>query len=411
VLYVEEQEMKIGFETHRNVPLLFAIRIFRGLCVDLIWTTWPLFVQELGATVFEVGLVWALGGLVNVVLMIPLSVFSDRFGRRISILLSFACTIVANLGYTRTTSWEELILFKIIADVAWVLSYPAEAAMIADISTASTRGRLYGLLGVAMPIGSIGAPLLGGLILDNYGWNAVFFSIVGSALIALLPSLLLLETRKQTSQSKEKRRQHTSLPTLTFKGGVDYNFLFSMTIFALFNFFIGIQMGLSQITPIYLKERFDATSLQQGLFFSVGTMVPFLVIQLIGGWLADKYDRRRIIVISVAIWPFLMALWPHTDSYYTLLLLRGLLTSTWVSMPALQAYLMDYTDVSSRGLASGISMLGQRLGGTVFGTSLLGYLYERYDQIIPFYVAAVFPLPAIPLIYFLKEKWKVKEKK
>jgi len=59
-------------------------------------------------------------------------------------------------------------------------------------------------------------------------------------------------------------------------------------------------------------------------------------------------------------------------------------------IPASQAYLMDF-DETRRGIANGIFRLGQRFGGTVVGSSMLGYVYEQYGVAIPFYVAALFP--------------------
>lgn len=389
--------MAIGFRAHRNVPLLFLVRICRAFCINLIWTTWPLFVQTLGANVYEVSLVWSLGGLANVALTIPLALVADRFGRKTAILLSFACTIVANVAYTLVTGWTQLIPLKMVADLSWVLYMPAEMAMIADISISATRGRVYGLVGVAHPLGSIVAPLVGGVILDRFGWPAVFYAIVAAAALALVPAMLLTETRVQ--------RPHASTSPRPVAGLRDRAFIGPMLIFALFNLFNSVAMSLSQVTPIYLEARFGATSFQQGLFFSVGTMVPFLFIQLFGGWLADRYSRRVIIVASTLCWPALMWLWPHMDSYASLLALRAALTATRFAMPARQAYLMDFTDETRRGLASGIDMLGQRLGGSVLGTPVIGYLYEQYVPTVPFYAAALFPLPSLP-IFLLLDRWK-----
>ena len=101
-----------------------------------------------------------------------------------------------------------------------------------------------------------------------------------------------------------------------------------------------------------LEERFNATSFQQGLFFSVGGQVPNLIISLIGGWLADKYSRKKMILVSLLIYPLLMGLWPSMNSYNSLLLLQMIIRTTrTITMPATSAYLMDLTDENRRGLA------------------------------------------------------------
>jgi MFS family permease len=178
-----------------------------------------------------------------------------------------------------------------------------------------------------------------------------------------------------------------------------------MLLFFLLFLFVGIQYGFSQISPIYLRDRFAVSSLQQGLFFSVGTMVPALIMSPIGGWLADKWSRKKIILISIGCSPLLLALWPMMNTYISLLVLRTCLGVLWmILMPALMAYLMDFIKVSQRGLASGISSFGRQLGGTVIGTTLLGYLYTTVDRKTPFYVAALFVLPAIPILLLLRKE-------
>jgi MFS family permease len=293
-----------------------------------------------------------------------------------------------------------------MANLAWILFFPAEAAMIADMSVSSTRGRMFGIVQVAHPIGSIIAPLVGGLILDSFGWNAIFYAIVFSASIALIPALSLSETKKRKNENQKPTQEITQK---NLKSRFDPSFFYPMLIFVIFNFFLAMgQAGLSQITPFYLKEKFNATSFQQGLFFSVGNMVPNLIMQPFGGWLADKYSRRKLILLSIVMYPFMMAFWPSMATYTSLLFLRSLITArrfAGAMAPASQAYLMDFSDERRRALASGISRIGGSIA-TIIGTPLLGYIYEQYGQNATFYAAALFPLPAIPIFLLLKEKPK-----
>ncbi len=115
-------------------------------------------------------------------------------------LLSLLFTIISNFAYTSCTIWAQLVPLEIIANVGDNMYNPTKAAMIADISVYSNRGRLYGLVGVAHPVGSIIVPLVGGLILDNYCWNTVFYSIIFSATLATVPTIYLSETLRRSKQ-------------------------------------------------------------------------------------------------------------------------------------------------------------------------------------------------------------------
>lgn len=313
-------------------------------------------------------------------------------------LLSLAFRIVPNFAYTRVSSWELLIPFKMLSSVGDLLFGPAQSAMIADISVSENRGRMYSIVNFAHSIGSIPRPLIGAYILDNYGWNAVFYAIIAAAAIAIIPTLLLTETapRKQAI-----RIEKATNPEKTLRENLDREFLIPMSIFFFIHFF---NMGPSQITPIYLEERFNVTTVQQGLFFSLGTMVVQLIVRLPGGWLADRYRRQKIMLTTSLVKPLIIFLWPSMDSYESLLMLQMLNTSTRISGSASQALLMDFADETRRGLAVGIAGLGGSIGSTLIGTSLLGYLYQEHGYSAPFYALVLLHLPKIPLIMLLKKR-------
>ncbi len=50
--------------------------------------------------------------------------------------------------------------------------------VISDIISPRERGKYMGVLGGVMSIGTIGGPLLGGLVTDAVGWRANFFLVV-----------------------------------------------------------------------------------------------------------------------------------------------------------------------------------------------------------------------------------------
>jgi len=58
--------------------------------------------------------------------------------------------------------------------------------VLADIISPRERGRYMGLLGAVMSVGTVGGPLLGGLITDSIGWRWNFYVGVPIAVIAIL---------------------------------------------------------------------------------------------------------------------------------------------------------------------------------------------------------------------------------
>jgi MFS family permease len=249
-------------------------------------------------------------------------------------------------------------------------------------------------------VGAISSPLIGAYILDNYGWNAVFYAIVLASVLAMLFSLFLTETIEKTPRTEANPDSSKKKSKTRF----DASYRYILAIFFLLNLFISGEMALHQITPFYLKEKFNVNNFQQGLFYIIGTLFPKLIFMLPAGWLADKYSRRNIIFVSIITWQLTIVLWPYIGSYEILLMLSILLQScAIISQPAIQAYLMDFTDASRRGETSGVFGLGHHLGGGVIGTALIGYIYEVYNSTMSFYTLALFVLPSIPLLLLLKK--------
>jgi MFS family permease len=70
------------------------------------------------------------------------------------------------------------------------------------------------------------------------------------------------------------------------------------------------------LLPVYLKEL-GASDLFIGISYSAYA-IGFCLFQLIGGHLADKFRKKRLIIIIQGIYPFLFLLMSITRSYYLL---------------------------------------------------------------------------------------------
>lgn len=147
---------------------------------------------------------------------------------------------------------------------------------------------------------------------------------------------------------------------------------------------------------------FDLTDAQFGLLTSVflwsyGFVSPF------GGFLADKYSRKKVIVLSVAIWS-LVTLWTgYASSFPEMLATRLLMgVSEACYIPAALALITDYHSGKTRSLATGLHMCGLYTGLALGG--LGGFIAEYWGWRSGFHVFGLFGIIySFVLIYFLKD--------
>lgn len=133
-----------------------------------------------------------------------------------------------------------------------------------------------------------------------------------------------------------------------------------------------------------LKEAIPMTDAQFGLLTSVFLWV-YAGLSPLGGFLADRFNRSRVILGSLLIWSLVTWLTGHARSFEQLLLARAVMgISEACYIPAALALIADYHRGPTRSLATGIHMTGIFAGSALGG--LGGWLAERYGWSLPFSV-------------------------
>src|SRR6185369_9989106 len=102
-----------------------------------------------------------------------------------------------------------------------------------------------------------------------------------------------------------------------------------------------------------------------------GLLSPF------AGFLADRFSRSRVVLVSLFVWSLLTWLTGHAKSFEQLLVVRALMgISEAAYIPAALALIADYHRGNTRSLATGIHMTGIGVGAGLGG--LGGWLAERH---------------------------------
>jgi MFS transporter, DHA1 family, tetracycline resistance protein len=125
---------------------------------------------------------------------------SDKYGRRPVLLSSLLGFGIDYIFLALAPSYGWLFLGRIIAGITGA-SFTTATAYIADVSTAETRAKNFGMIGAAFGLGFVIGPALGGL-LAGLGVRAPFYAAAGLCLINALYGYFVLPE----SLNKEHRR-------------------------------------------------------------------------------------------------------------------------------------------------------------------------------------------------------------
>ncbi len=151
-----------------------------------------------------------------------------------------------------------------------------------------------------------------------------------------------------------------------------------------------------------LTEAIPMTDAQFGLLTSVflwvyGLLSPF------AGFLADRYNRSRVIIGSLFAWSVITWLTAHATTFNELLITRALMgVSEACYIPAALALIADYHRGPTRSLATGIHMSGIMVGSALGG--LGGWIAERQGWSHAFLIFGIVGIVYTVLVaFFLRD--------
>ncbi|NEP42493.1 MAG: MFS transporter, partial [Okeania sp. SIO2H7] len=144
--------------------MLFASGLFFWCGITTLLGTIPLYVESVGATKQQIGLVmgaFSLGLLPSRLWFGPLA---DARGRKLVLIIGSIVAATAPLGYLFADSVSLLVVVRAFHGISiggFVIGY---SALVADLSPEGRRGELIGLMSLVNPIGTALGPAFGSFI-------------------------------------------------------------------------------------------------------------------------------------------------------------------------------------------------------------------------------------------------------
>ena len=134
----------------------------------------PTIIGDLHASLDEV--LWVINAylLVYAVVLIPAGRLGDRFGQRNVFIAGLSLFTLASAACGFAQNPGQLIAARVLQGVGGGLLAPQGLALITSLFPENRRGAALGMFGGLNALAAIGAPILGGWILVNWGWRWIF---------------------------------------------------------------------------------------------------------------------------------------------------------------------------------------------------------------------------------------------
>lgn len=346
---------------------------------------------------------------------------ADLFNRKLLLQLALVIFVLSSAiaGFSQDASM--LITMRVFQGLGAGGLAALSQIVMADIISPRERGKYAGLFGAVMAIGTIGGPLLGGVITDTLGWRWNFFVALPIAIVAIillqrtlhlpkLPkrkvsidylgiilissgvSLLLIWVSMGGSQFEwasttsfvmvggallllvlavvaELKAKEPIIPMGLFKSRT-----FTLSVVASIS--VGVAMfGTSVFLSQYMQLARGATPTESGLL-TIPMMGGLLISSTIVGALISRHGKWKAFMVSGSVLmiigtSLLSFLQYDTEFWYVGVSMFLLGAGVGMVMQNLVLVVQNETAVKNMGVATSAVTFFRSLGGTI-GVSVMG---------------------------------------
>lgn len=304
----------------------------------------PTLVRELNtdfATIQWVVLVYL---LTIATLILSFGKLGDIIGKKTVYATGFVVFTLGSIlcGLSATVSW--LIFFRVVQAIGATMILALGMAIVTEAFPPRERGMALGISGSIVSVGIVLGPTLGGLIIDAWSWNWIFFVNIPVGIIGILMVLRFIPDIKPIGEQSFDLLGALALfisvlsflLALTFGQGIGFINIRVLALFSLWALFLVlfvlIELRIEQpmidlrlfknkifsislitgfltfftisgtiiLIPFYLENVLGYNTRQIGLLLAV-VPIAMGIVAPIAGSLSDRFGSRPMAVIGLSI--------------------------------------------------------------------------------------------------------------
>jgi MFS family permease len=333
--------------------------------------------------------------------------FSDRHGRRPTLLIALGASAVAYLVFGFADSLWLLLLSRLVQGAGGG-TVGVIQAYVADSTAPEQRARALGWLSAATNLGVALGPVMAtfALWLGHHdllpGNGELRLGQAGPGVIAaLLCALNMAFAARYLRESKQTTARPADQPRVRTQDAiwrvVAHPTEAASRLILIYAIAIGAFQGINAVLALFLGKRFGIDEHSIGFFFMyVGAMSVYARVLLLGP-LVDRLGEARLSRIGIVTLAAGIAGMAMCNSLPTLALAAGMLPlGTALTFPCVTALLSRVVPSADRGLYMGLQ---QTYGGLarIAAPLFYGWAFDNLDLTVPFWFSALFVLATLSL--------------
>ncbi|MDN7140146.1 multidrug effflux MFS transporter [Pseudomonas sp. JQ170] len=179
----------------RTILILGALSAFGPLAIDFYLPGFPAMALAFGTDEKHIQTTLAAYFLGLSIGQLAYGPVADRFGRRVPLLVGVMLFTLASVACAFAPTLDALIVARFVQALGGCAGMVLSRAIVSDKCDAVASAKVFSQLMLVMGLAPILAPMLGGVMVNLYGWQSIFLALtVFSALCTLAVALGLPES-------------------------------------------------------------------------------------------------------------------------------------------------------------------------------------------------------------------------
>ena len=354
----------------------------------------PIYAHDLGASAFQIGLIFAAFSFTRSIFVPYFGRLSDIKGKKPILLTGLLIYFFLSILYCLSNGVWHLIFLRLTQGFASAMILPVAQAYIGIITPETYEGRIMGLFNVSLYGGLSAGPIVGGIVKDYSGMKYSFLSMGILALIGFFLCFMLLPARNKEPVLKKTTEKIVSYMSI-IKNFTIFNLFFFRVCFTIC---IGIMWTF---LPLIASTRFGFSSTKIGILLSIHVLSSG-IFQIPMGYLADKFNKKLIIISGGIMGIGSVLCLASTCLFWKIAVINALLgLSAGISIPAVMAMsVIEGRKLGAMGSIMGLMAQAHSVG-MFFGPILAGILMEFVSFKWIFIIAGLILSIGTFMIYFL----------
>lgn len=167
----------------------------------------PVFAQSFGATYLDLGLIGTVFALATAITPMLAGHVADRMNHAWVFSISLVINTFATYLLIFSHSVTDIVIFRLVGGIGMGAFWPTAETMVTDLGQLDKRVKEMGRYSIAMALGLLVGPLIGGVVIEYLGYFSLFLISSATIGVSLLQVVIWIVP---TYPNRQPRRSHKS---------------------------------------------------------------------------------------------------------------------------------------------------------------------------------------------------------